>query len=468
MRKLIVVALAVLLAPAGASAAKLETIDLPSRVVDESTANFNAGGALKATVMLPDGYDRRRTYPLLLLLHGAGDTYETWAKPGNGDIRETAAGLNAIVVMPDAATGFYTNWWRDGLRGDPAWETYFLDEVLPAIRHRYRIRAGRRWHAVAGLSMGGFGATFLGGRVPGYFGSVSSFSGFVDHQRPTVYGGGMQAVARVSYETIFGPPDAFYATGHNPARLIENLSSSRVYLASGDGTVDPAVGSSSPQAAGGGGAVELEIRQQNDSFVRAADAAGVDVEYAPHAGIHDWPYWRNDLRAAIARDLFAPVPARPARWTNTTVAQHGELFGVGYAFATPPDDLVHFARDGQGLTVTGPAARRHNHHARRLRAARDRCRSSSPSPPVAASASSSACVRAASGPVAACSCGSGPACPAPSCAVAAPAPGPMTPASRCCAPGSRGPERSACAPRIPTAARRRFAFRSAPAGNSRA
>jgi S-formylglutathione hydrolase FrmB len=355
VRRLLVVVFALLMVPAPASAARLETIRLPSHNVDAATANFNPGGALKAKVMLPDGYRRRHAYPLLLLLHGAGDTYKSWADADRGDIRRTAAGLGAIVVMPDGATGFYSNWFNGGRRGDPAWESYFLDEVLPRIRKRYRIRAGRRWHAIAGLSMGGFGATFLGGRAPGYFGSVSSFSGFVDHQRPEVYSGGLQLVSRVDYRTIFGPPDGAYATGHNPVRLVENLAESRLYVATGDGVVDPAVGSSSPEAAVGGGVVELEIRQQNDAFAAAARAAGIPLEYVPHAGIHDWPYWRNDLRGAIAHGLFAPVAARPRRWTNTTVARRGELFGLRYALARAPDGLVRFERKGRRVVITGPA-----------------------------------------------------------------------------------------------------------------
>lgn len=358
LRGVLTLVVGVLLAtPASAIGARLEILDLPSRLVDATTANFNAGGALKATVRLPDGYDRRRAYPLLLLLHGVGDTHRTWAAPGRGDILETAKGLDAIVVMPDAARGFYTDWWNGGLRGDPAWESYFLGEVLPAIRSRYRIRAGRRWHAVAGLSMGGLGATFLGGRAPGYFGSVSSFSGFLDHQRLEIHGGGLEAAAGVDYETIFGPPEAFYATGHNPERLAGNLSRSRVYAAAGDGTVDPALGTSSPSAATTGGAVEAGIRMQNDAFAAAARAAGVPLTYAPHAGVHDWPYWRSDLRAAIAHGLFVPVPERPRRWANTTVARSGDLFGVRYAFAAPPEDLVRFERDGDVLRVTGPDAR---------------------------------------------------------------------------------------------------------------
>jgi S-formylglutathione hydrolase FrmB len=35
------------------------------------------------------------------------------------------------------------------------------------IERRYRIRPQRRWHAIAGLSMGGYGAMYLASQLPG-------------------------------------------------------------------------------------------------------------------------------------------------------------------------------------------------------------------------------------------------------------------------------------------------------------
>ncbi len=37
------------------------------------------GGPLRANVLLPDGYDGERSFPVLFLLHGLGDNYATWA-----------------------------------------------------------------------------------------------------------------------------------------------------------------------------------------------------------------------------------------------------------------------------------------------------------------------------------------------------------------------------------------------------
>jgi S-formylglutathione hydrolase FrmB len=138
-----------------ARAGTLERIDLPSHGnVDATKVRFNGTGhpgRLVANVLLPDGFDRAKRYPVLYLLHGAGESYASWVTKTKADV--VAKDLQAIVVMPDAATGFYVNQFNGGRRGDPGWERYFLDEVIPEIAARYPIRAGRRWHDVAGCTM---------------------------------------------------------------------------------------------------------------------------------------------------------------------------------------------------------------------------------------------------------------------------------------------------------------------------
>ncbi len=165
----------------------METIDVPSRHVDPATAIFANGGhvdRLRASVLLPDGYDEGGRYPVLHLLHPTGGDYKQWLEPEGGNVAELAAGLPAIVVMPEAGLGFLSNWWNGGRRADPAWERHYFEELIPLLEERYRIRPGRRWHAIAGYSMGGMGAVFLASQRPDYFGTAASLSGFVSIQRP--------------------------------------------------------------------------------------------------------------------------------------------------------------------------------------------------------------------------------------------------------------------------------------------
>src|SRR3954449_12874757 len=195
VRALIAAALAVALLPvAPAGAVRLVRFTTKSAYVNakDPRVPFNdvhrqgipRPQTLPVNVMLPDGYDGKRRFPVLFLLHGHGDTYDSWADPHNGALLHLAAGLPAIVVMPEGGRGWYVNWWNGGRRGHPAWERYHLDELLPLVKKRFRIRGGRRWHAIAGLSMGGEGAMYYAEQRPGFFGSVASFSGPLSIQRP--------------------------------------------------------------------------------------------------------------------------------------------------------------------------------------------------------------------------------------------------------------------------------------------
>ena len=352
LRRLLIAAVAALALPATAGAKMLTTIDTPSVNVDPSKVKFNGSdhpGRLRANVLLPDGYDGKRRFPVLYLLHGAGDAYDSWADPELGNVLETAKELDAIIVMPEGDTGFYTNWWNGGRRGAPGWERFYLDELIPLVQKRYRVRPGRRWHAAAGLSMGGFGATFLATQLPGYFGSAATFSGFVSHQRPQAVEG-LRLVAGVAYEEIFGPVDGFYATGHNPPRLVDNLWSTRLYVTVGNGVSDQ---DTDPGAVTVGGVAEAELDEQAKELVTAARGAGVDTTYVPLNGVHSWPYWRRHLRDAIAWGFFRPVPEAPSFWTYRTVAQRGEAWGLGYSLAAAPSEVVTLERTGRRLRGSG-------------------------------------------------------------------------------------------------------------------
>jgi S-formylglutathione hydrolase FrmB len=348
----VLVTAAALAAPGTASAAqRLTTIETPSVNVNPADVKFNGPvHRLRTNVLLPDGYDGRRRFPVLFLLHGAGGQVGDWARPTQGDVLNTARGLPAIVVMPEAATGFYTNWWNGGRRGAPGWERYFIDELVPLVQRRYRVLPGRANHAIAGLSMGGFGATFLASQLPGYFGSAASFSGLLQHQRPQV-DPALQAFG-ARYTDVFGPQQGFYATGHNSTRLVANLRDTRLYVTVGDGTPEPGV-QSSPGTLGLAGVAEAELRQEADEFVDAARRAGDDTTYRPLHGVHDWPYWRRHLRAAIAWGLFRPVAENPTSWSYRTVAQRGSAWGLAYRFAAPPDRVITLSRAGARLRGAG-------------------------------------------------------------------------------------------------------------------
>ncbi|MFL5782296.1 MAG: alpha/beta hydrolase [Thermoleophilaceae bacterium] len=304
---------------------------------------------LPVNVMLPDGYDGKRRFPVLFLLHGHGDTYDSWADPHNGDLLHLAAGLPAIVVMPEGGRGWYVDWWNGGRRAEPAWESYHLDELLPLVLHRFAVRRGRRWHAIAGLSMGGEGAMYYASQRPGFFGSVASFSGPLSIQRPE-WPTGFDTQGE-AHGDVFGDPSAqeFYWAGHNPKALVGNLRHTRVFVAVGDGNP------TRPDDYDNyfGQVAERDLRQHAVDFVDAAHSHHVDVTYDPRPGIHDWPYWRQHLTDAMHWGLFGRVPSRSKHWEFTTVSRHTRAWAMRFDFDKAPNTLVTFRRNGRYLSASG-------------------------------------------------------------------------------------------------------------------
>jgi S-formylglutathione hydrolase FrmB len=333
-----------------ARANELVTITLPDRH-GEIPAKWLTypGGEPRADVLLPTGYNRKRAYPLIVFLPGFSNTYAVLG-PGELDSQRLLANLKAIVVSPEGEEGWYADWYNNGAYGTPEWESYILDEALPQILARYKIRPQRRYHALFGVSMGGLGTAYLGGRLPGFFGSIAVLSGFVDPQiAPDIPAVAMDALSGVPAGSIIGPGTGFYATGHNPTALVQNLQYTRVFMSAGNGLPTPADGS-------GGGVGNAEeaavIRPMSDDYDTALKAAGINLTYQTHTGCHCWPDFQAELRNAIAWGPFKPAITDPASWADQTVATHGRLWDIGYRFTAHPNAVVRFTRTGSRLAIS--------------------------------------------------------------------------------------------------------------------
>ena len=349
----IVVAMAVLGGCAsGSPPAQIDTITIPApRQVGQAWLDYLAPP--RANVLLPAGYDPHRRYPLVVFLNGLDLNYSSYARFG---LTQPFDDLGAIVVMPEGGNGWYTDWWNNGLRADPSWESYELDTVIPTILADYPILPQRRYHALIGISMGGLGAAYLGGRLPGFFGSVATLSGFVDPQYNGVtlqaqMSADAEAVANGDRDLypIYGPPEGFYARGHNPLLLAKNLDHTRVFESTGTGVASKAT----PRPSGASTKEEATvIHPMNVRYHRALVAAGVGVTYQVHAGTHSTGDFLTEINSMLAWGLFKPVVSDPASWTNETVATSGQLWDLDYRFSSPPTQVVRFRQSGATLAIS--------------------------------------------------------------------------------------------------------------------
>ncbi len=285
------------------------------------------GVVKKLVVYLPPSYadtaaSAERRYPLAVYLHGAYGSETDW--PVHGKLNSVMDSLIAtgmgemIVVMPDGDDGWWTTW--HGLNDLPAcrraqrqenadtycvpwpkYDDYVARDVIRYVDSLYRTIPRRESRAIAGLSMGGYGAISLAARYPDTFAVAASHSGVLrpaliadssavgpagsvtmrDARTPAEY----RAAPSVRWEHIapaFGT-DSVSWMSRDPARLIERM------LQRGD--VLPSlyidIGT------------EDDLLAMNRSFRDRMAALHVPVLYAEWRGRHDWAYWRGHLPESL-------------------------------------------------------------------------------------------------------------------------------------------------------------------------
>jgi S-formylglutathione hydrolase FrmB len=144
--------------------------------------------AVHYCVQLPPGYDAKesppRRYPVLYFLHGLGQNEQTLFSTGGWSVIEDLRRQHKIddflLVAPEGGRSFYINSPRDSFR----YSDFFLQEFIPAIESRYRIRPGRKGRAITGVSMGGYGALRFAFAHPEMFSAVSAQSAALITQTP--------------------------------------------------------------------------------------------------------------------------------------------------------------------------------------------------------------------------------------------------------------------------------------------
>lgn len=245
----------------------------------ESMYSEILGSDRNYAVYLPPDYETStRSYPVLYLLHGAGDDQTGWVQ--FGEIRRIAdtaisngTATPMIVIMPDADTGRrgYYNTLRDSWR----YEDFFFDELMPYVENKYRIKGEKRYRAVAGLSMGGGGTFVYALHRPELFSSACPLSAYV---------GALSLEAGkwlLTEEEKMIPNEELqaYFDTNNALALIQSgdpdkIKSVRWYIDCGDDDF----------LYEGNSLVHIEMMNQE-----------IPHEYRVRDGAHNWTYWRQSL-----------------------------------------------------------------------------------------------------------------------------------------------------------------------------
>ncbi|HTP67834.1 MAG TPA: alpha/beta hydrolase-fold protein [Dongiaceae bacterium] len=230
--RLAVLLLGIFTTPLAASAAtgRVECNSLPSKILARS---------IRYCVVLPASFDQQksRQFPVLYFLHGLGDDEQTFIHSGAfnlvEDMREKGELSDFLIATPEGDATFYIN----AKDGKTRYEDFLLQEFFPVIEKRYRVASGRAHRAIAGISMGGYGALHLAFTHPQLFISVAAHSPALIEKLPEFLGPTPNSPRSRVLGQVFGaPPDPVFWNRNSPIAMARtaNLTGLRIYFDCGD------------------------------------------------------------------------------------------------------------------------------------------------------------------------------------------------------------------------------------------
>lgn len=234
----------------------------------------------KYAIYLPPDYESsQRSYPVLYLLHGAGDDQTGWVQFGEvlniaDKAIKSGTATAMIIVMPDANTG--KRGYVNDVKGEWRYEDFFFEELMPFVEKTYRIKGAKRYRAIAGLSMGGEGTFIYALHHPELFSSACPLSAAtgprsIEELQNYRLWAGVEGISDAEKESYF--------KSNSVLSLIENMPDDqkravRWYIDCGDDDF----------LYEGNSLVHIAMRKKE-----------IPHEYRVRDGVHSWTYWRAAL-----------------------------------------------------------------------------------------------------------------------------------------------------------------------------
>jgi putative tributyrin esterase len=258
-----------------ASASGAATMNLPVKVENHKLDSKLMNREMPYQVILPANYaaSDKTKYSVVYLLHGLFGHFDNWASKTK--LVDYAKDYNYIIVMPEGNNGWYTD--SVSVPNDK-YESYIANELIDEVDKKFRTIADREHRAIAGLSMGGYGALKFGIKYPGQFILAGSFSGalavgsFKSKEELPV------GIFRDSVISIFGEADSDTKKSNDLLKLFYDVRLRKVallpFLYISCGTED-----------------EYNLLSVNRALVDDLTIQKIPHEYRQLPGKHKWDFW---------------------------------------------------------------------------------------------------------------------------------------------------------------------------------
>jgi S-formylglutathione hydrolase FrmB len=262
--------------------------DPPTSEIELKSAML--GRTINYRILYPIKYyaaEKRDTrFPVVYLLHGLSGQSSNWLDKTR--VALYATHYDVFIVMVEGGNGWYTD---SATVPADKYESYILSELIPDVEKRFRVSTQREGRAIAGLSMGGYGAIKFGLKHPEMFALAASMSGAFGAASWTERELKDPGAIRDSLMQTFGPDDSPTRKANDVFKLAREVSAKKIaplpYFYIDCGTED-------------------FLFSNNREFVNLFVELKIPHEFRQLPGAHSWTYWDAQVQEILrlaAREL---------------------------------------------------------------------------------------------------------------------------------------------------------------------
>ncbi|MDQ5846312.1 MAG: esterase family protein [Acidobacteriota bacterium] len=241
------------------------------------------GRTIGYQILYPVKYEypenRGKRFPVVYLLHGLTGHSTNWLEKTK--IALYATHYDFFIVMVEGGNGWYTD---SATVPADKYESYILRELIPDVEKRFRVSTQREGRAIAGLSMGGYGAIKFGLKYPEMFAMAASMSGAFGAASWTEKELKDPGVIRDSVLQAFGPAESPTRAANDIFKLAREVAAKKTtplpYLYFDCG-------------------IEDFIFDESRALARLFLELKIPHEYRQLPGTHSWTYWDAQVQEIL-------------------------------------------------------------------------------------------------------------------------------------------------------------------------
>ena len=213
-------------------------------------------------------------FRVLYLLHGLSDDASAWQRYTNIEI--LARELDLAVIMPSGGRSMYID-----MSTGQAYFSYLTEELPEYLSKLFKLNLTRANTAIAGLSMGGYGAFKAALLHPERYFAAASLSGVLSMAIMSTH---PDDERKPEFTHLFGDLDKIAGSLHDPMVWLQRAAQNPAAL---------------PKLFAACGRQD-DLYPLNRMFKAACEQLGVPLNYHEEDGGHTWPFWDKYIQRFLS------------------------------------------------------------------------------------------------------------------------------------------------------------------------